>query len=131
VQSSAKPPSPKSTLTAENARLRAELAAFDAGWKAEADHRNAGWKEAEKLEADLARVSEHAKTWEGLYVSAVVDLARVTTERDALLAAARGMLDMVLGWEGASCLVPWEVARIEALRAAVAACAPPASGEEG
>jgi multidrug resistance efflux pump len=165
-------------LTAENARLRGELAASDAGWKAEADHRNAGWKEAEKLEAernrlrgevdrleeiakramrgettmianakaykaDLARVTasldatriscSHSEAERDHAIEALnqarLDLSSVTAERDGLLAMALH----VLAWDpegGAGRTTPMTLNEaLRKLRACIAACAPPASGE--
>ena len=112
-------------LTAENARLRAEA------------------KDAKRLRADdLANLATvHAALFRALGLAGCgantppldcirmlvdrnkADLARVTAERDALLAAASRV---VRHWLANGC--NWDAYQ-DALREAIAACAPPASGE--
>jgi hypothetical protein len=76
------------------------------------------------LRADLAHVTaerDDLKEWKVLHEEFTMDwLARVTAERDALLVAAKGVLEEIAQEPG----LP-RPRGISTLRASIAACAPP------
>jgi len=140
----------KVALTAENARLRAEVGAIGLKWAEEVQR-------AARLAADLASVAaerdglrdmvrQYQEQWDnevawGLALRRECGArdeetmprfaARLSRERDALLAAAKMALDGHRKFEDHLGTKidgpPW----VRALRAAVVACAPPASGGTG
>ena len=131
----------------------------DDGWKAATDGLMREIKIGERiasLTADLARVtvdaakecgrlrgevesSTRATTWANAECERMrelrdvtrADLARVTAERAGLLAAARAVFSTWICLRDAGRLVPRGLeCGCESLGSAIAACAPPASGEE-
>jgi hypothetical protein len=116
-------------MTAENARLRGEVDSLNQTCE--------GWGiRVERLEADLARVSaESEEMVSRLHADADhvheyvlkqdADLARVTAERDRLLAAAKVVVCGKILVPGVTRQV--NVEWLEALKVAIAACAPPAT----
>jgi uncharacterized small protein (DUF1192 family) len=129
-------------LTSENARLRGELELWKAAEEmrgrqlaAVARERNAYSEDSEKAEAALAPHRKPGQDTLAVIAALTADLARVTAERDRLLAALQTIAapgtehqySYGVGAEGADYGNGWAV---ETARAAIAACPPPASGEE-
>jgi len=124
------PTTENAALTAENARLRAEVEEekrLREVWRSSSFNNEAFHRE------DVARIV----SMESQIMALRADLARVTAER-AVVAAAREFLDSEFTWlaavaSGADATAQMDAAAMAmaGLRSAVAACAPPASGEEG
>ena len=134
-------------LVAENARLRGEVAKLRADARDAADERTEltariaslvkhGDEQTNRIDTLENDDAGHRYTIKGMLaanvqmhdriLSLTADLARVTGERDGLQRALDVAKDMAAKIMSASQLQMF----LWALRAAIAACAPPASGEE-
>jgi hypothetical protein len=131
-------------LHAENARLRGEVETYKQ-WSAGADHTiDEQVERIDGLESDVARVRENAMlhasrnvVLEAKCAALTADLARVTGERDGLRDCVQAFADTrPCGESVRGCLATWPdnpAGWCDGCRArsAIAACAPPASGEGG